>query len=274
MTLTTSRWIRAARRAGITTIVLAMTAALPGAVTRAQQLPATGATDTAHASPSRAELEAQATQLEREAQRSNDPAVKAAKSREAAAIRTRLRDGDIQVGDRLALVVQGDSTLDDTVTVRAGQMIQLHNLPPISLVGVLRSELPDYLTKQLSQYLKNPQVQATPLVQVAVIGSVVHPGFYWVPPDLTLTDVIMLAGGPTQTADVNKTKILRQNQPRFSDDSVRKALAAGATLADLGTRAGDQLLIGEKGKTDWVRVLQVAGGLAAVTVSVIAISRH
>jgi len=219
--------------------------------------------DTAHTRLTRAQLESEAEALERQG-----------KQAQAAAIRQRLKDGDFQAGDRIAIVVRGDSTLSDTAIVRAGRVIQLRNLPPIPLAGVLHSELPDYLTKQLSQYLKNPTVQVTPLVQIAVVGNVGHPGFFWVPADITLTDAIMLAGGPTQTSDLNGTKISRDNKDRLSDKQVQQAFASGATLDQLDLRAGDQIKVPEAKKTDWVRILQITAALAAVTVSVIALSRR
>ncbi len=219
--------------------------------------------DTTHTPLTRAQLESEAGTLDRQGHQA-----------QAALIRQRLRDGDFQVGDRIAIVVRGDSTLSDTASVRAGRVIQLKNLPPISLAGVLHSELQDYLTKQLSQYLKNPTVQVTPLVQIAVVGNVGHPGFFWVPADLTLTDAIMLAGGPTQTSDLNGTKIKRDNKDRLTDKQVQQAFASGATLDQLDMRAGDQISVPEAGKKDWVRILQVTAALAAVTVALISISRH
>ena len=144
----------------------------------------------------------------------------------------------------------------------------------IPLAGVLHSELQEYLTKQLAQFLKNPTVSVTPLVQIAVVGDVGHPGFFWVPSDLTLTDAIMLAGGPTQASDLNGTKILRDNKERLSDKQVQRAFASGSTLDQLDMRAGDQITVPDKSKKDWVRILQVTGALAAITVSIIALSRH
>ena len=82
-------------------------------------------------------------------------------------------------------------------------------MPDISLQGVLRSELQDYLTTQLARYIKHPDVQTTSLVRVAVMGSVTKPGFYQLPADLALADAIMIAGGPTTTADVDRTQVKR-----------------------------------------------------------------
>ena len=230
--------------------------------------------DTAHTAPTRSELESEATALEQQAKSASNAATRTADQTQAAAIRERLRDGDFQVGDRIAILVRGDSTLSDTVVVRTGRTIQLKSLPVIPLTGVLHSELPDYLTKELTQYLKNPTVSVTPLVQIAVVGSVGHPGFFWVPADLTLTDAIMLAGGPTQGSDLNGTKILRDNKERLSDKQVQRAFASGSTLDQLDMRAGDQITVPDKPKKDWVRILQVTGALAAITVSIIALSRH
>lgn len=230
--------------------------------------------DSAHNAPTRAELESEAAALEHQAQSASNASTRTADQTQAASIRERLRDGDFQVGDRIAIVVRGDSTLSDTVAVRTGRTIQLRSLPVIPLAGVLHSELAEYLTKQMAQYLRNPTVSVTPLVQIAVVGDVGHPGFFWVPSDLTLTDAIMLAGGPTQGSDLNGTKILRDNKERLSDKQVQRAFATGSTLDQLDMRAGDQITVPDKPKRDWVRILQVTGALVAITVSVIALSRH
>jgi protein involved in polysaccharide export with SLBB domain len=230
--------------------------------------------DTLRTQATRAELQAEAAQLDQQAQTASDNATRTRLMKRADSIRERLRDGDFDVGDRIAIVVSGDSAMSDTAVVRTGRVIQLKNLPDIPLQGVLHSELQGYLTTQLAKYLKNPTVQVTPLVQVAIVGAVGKPGFYSMPADVTLSDAIMAAGGPTQTADLNKTVIKRDNEDRFSDKTVQRALASGLTLDQLGVRAGDQIVIAEKGKTDWVDVLRVGAILASVTIGVIALTRH
>ncbi|HET7620690.1 MAG TPA: SLBB domain-containing protein [Gemmatimonadaceae bacterium] len=231
-------------------------------------------TDSMRAGPSRAELEAMSAQADREAQSATDPDVKRQKQAEAAALHDRLTNGDYHAGDRIALVVRGDSTLTDTVLVRGGRVIQLPNLPDISLQGVLHSELEPYLTKQLSKYLRNPDVRAQSLVQIAILGPVGHPGFYNVPIDMTLTDAIMLAGGPGQQSDVNDTKVIRNNKEVYGSDAVQHAFTSGTTLDQMSVRAGDQIVVGEKGKKDWLRILQVVSLAAGIAVSIWAISNR
>ncbi len=228
--------------------------------------------DSMRAGPTRAELEAMAAQADREAQAATDPEVKQQKQTEAASLHDRLTNGDFHAGDRIALVVRGDSTLTDTVVVRGGRTIQLANLPDISLAGVLHSELDGYLMKELAKYLRNPDVRAQSLIQIAVLGPVGKPGFYNLPSDMTLTDAIMLAGGPGQASNVNETTIVRNNKEVYGNDAVRHAFISGTTLDQMSLRAGDQIVVGEKGKKDWLRILQVVSLAAGIAVSIWAIS--
>lgn len=215
-----------------------------------------------------------AAEADRAAQAATNEDVKRQKQAEAASLHDRLTNGDFHVGDRIAVVVRSDSTLTDTVTVRNGRVIQLRNLPDIPLAGVLHSELNSYLTKELSKYLRNPEVTTLTLVQIAVLGTVAKPGFYAVPTDMTLSDAIMLAGGPTQQSDVNRTKVVRGDREAYGSDAVRLAFTSGTTLDQMSLRAGDQIVVGEKGRKDWLRVLQVVSLAAGIAVSIYAISRR
>ena len=116
---------------------------------------------------------------------------------------------DFQVGDRILLLVEGDSALSDTFTVVAGPALHLPNVGEISLAGVRRPDLEMYLTRELGRYLKDPVVHARALIRVSVLGEVERPGFYAVPLDLVLADALMVAGGPTQDAKVDQLRILR-----------------------------------------------------------------
>lgn len=230
--------------------------------------------DSMRAGPSRPELEAMAAQADREAKSATSEEARLQRQAEAASLHDRLTNGDFHAGDRIALVVRGDSTLTDTVIVRGGRTIQLTNLPEIKLAGVLHSELDSYLTKELAKYLRNPEVTALTLVQIAVLGAVGKPGFYALPTDMTLTDAIMLAGGPAQQSDVNRTKVMRENKEAYGSDAVQRAFTSGTTLDQMSLRAGDQIVVGEKGKKDWLRVLQVVSLAAGIAVSIWAISRR
>jgi protein involved in polysaccharide export with SLBB domain len=230
--------------------------------------------DQAHTEATRAQLQELAVTTEAQAANAPDAATRQQRQMQAATIRARLRDGDFDVGDRILLSVRGDSTISDTVTVRAGRMIRLANMPDISLQGVLRSELQDYLTTQLARYIKHPDVQTTSLVRVAVMGSVTKPGFYQLPADLALADAIMIAGGPTTTADVDRTQVKRGADVIYSSQLLGQEVAKGATLDQLNIRPGDQIMIGERHHTNWGLVASIVGISAGLISTAVVLTRR
>src|SRR5690349_19629006 len=95
---------------------------------------------------------------------------------EAFLLRNRLEHGDFQDGDRIVVQLLGSIPYNDTITVRAGKMLPLPRMDDLPLEGVLRSELNDALTHHLAKYLRDSTARATPLLRVAVLGQVGHPG--------------------------------------------------------------------------------------------------
>jgi hypothetical protein len=234
--------------------------------------PAAG--DSAHSEASRAQLQALAITTEHEAATASDASVRQQRQMQAATIRARLRDGDFDVGDRILLSIRGDSLVSDTVTVRSGRMIRLENMSDISLQGVLRSELQDYLSTQLAKYIKRPDVQTTSLVRVAVMGAVNKPGYYQLPADIAMADAIMIAGGPTQNADMSRTQLKRGTDVLYSSDLLGQEVAKGATLDQLNIRPGDQIQIGEKHKTNFALIASIVGITAGLVSTIVILTRH
>jgi protein involved in polysaccharide export with SLBB domain len=205
-------------------------------------------------SQTRRQLEARLAQLER------DPRQAA----EAAALRARLRDGDFQVGDAIVLNVVGVQQFSDTFSVRAGRTLQLPEIAPISLAGVLRTELQPHLQRQIGRYVINPTVEAYTLVRVAVAGGVARPGFYEVRPDAPITDAINHAGGFTREADATKLSVRRAGRTVIPERDLRTYVSMGATLDDLNVRPGDELRVGERSRRSWLETARTLAYIAVV----------
>ncbi len=160
---------------------------------------------------------------------------------EAATIRTRLADGDFHVGDRVYLRVEGEPTLTDTFTVGPTRVLALPIVGDVSLSGVLRSELESHLQQTLGRYIKDPVVHARSLIRIAVLGEVTRPGFYTVPAQTLISDALMLAGGPTRDAKLEKLRIDRGARRVWEGQPLQRALADGKTLDQLSLQAGDRI---------------------------------
>ena len=223
----------------------------------------------------RPELEEAAKTLENTAKSAKNPADRERARLTAERIRLRLKDGDFQPGHRILLAVYGDTTLTDTFTVRADRKLLLPNLPPVSLTGVLDSELQAFLAKELSTFLKNPDVRAQGLLRVSILGSVGQPGFYSFPMDFALADAIMEAGGPAGDADMDGAIIRRSGTVAVDKKGVQEAFRLGLTLNDVGVRPGDEVYIPDGGnrKSTWQRVATIAGVVTGLAFTVSALVR-
>jgi protein involved in polysaccharide export with SLBB domain len=217
---------------------------------------------------SRAELTTLAAEAEAAASSSEAAEVRAVKQREAAAIRRRLSHGDFEVGDRIVLVVPGDSVLIDTLTVAAGRTVNFPKLPPITLDTILRSELHAHLAQNIGRFLKDTLFQATPLIRFGVLGEVARPGYYHLSTDASISDALMAAGGPTSHADLPRSIVRRGSRDVMSKRAVRDAMAAGSTLDQAGLAAGDELVVAERRdrRDRWTVAAQIAAVATGVLI--------
>jgi protein involved in polysaccharide export with SLBB domain len=178
---------------------------------------------------------------------------------EAFLIRARLKNGDFDVGDRVFISYEGAAfTRRDTLVVQGKKILPLSDpLGDLDLNGVLRSELADSVTARVERYFKNEVVHVTALLRLSVSGAVRSPGFYYVPSDLPLGDLIMRTGGQDPTADLRNVTIRRGTQILWSSPDVQAALGDGLTLNGLNLQPGDEVVVGAKATRNWTGILQI-----------------
>lgn len=223
------------------------------------------AQDTRRLQATRSELEASLAELEKYAASSGySSRLRNEKAREALMIRARLESGDLQVGDQLEINVLGQVAFSDTFVVASGRVVNLPGLPEIPLQGVLRSETQDYITKQLSRYIRNPEVRVRTKIRLSVFGSVGRPGYYQIPADVRADDAIMAAGGPAANADPKKIFVRRGTTQIWPQEAMLEAMRQGLTLDQLNLRAGDELVLDPQKRPGRGTVLTVLGALGGL----------
>lgn len=193
------------------------------------------------------------------------PVIKEQKSREAATIRRRLAEGDIRPGDVITLAVSGFDGLSGQYTVTTDRTIVPPDAGPISLTGLLRSEVEDFLRKEMQKYVRDPLVRAEANIRIAMFGGINKQGFFIVPASALLTDVIMqAAGGPSGNQKIENSQIFRGDVVILDQEGFKLAIREAKSLDQLNLQAGDEIRIGEK-RTGRTPILAYIGAASSLT---------
>ena len=205
----------------------------------------------------RADLEAMVARFDRETDSElYSDAVRAIARDEADLIRTRLRDGDFEVGDVITLTVAGQASLTNAFTVAPGRMLIMPDLPAMSLAGLLRSELRDSVTAFIGRYVRDPQVFIMTSIRIQATGEIGSPGYHSVSADSRLPDVIAELGQPTGGAEIDKMVIKRRGDKIWDGEALQDALVEGRTLDQLSLRAGDVIDIPSNQKRNFGQLIR------------------
>ncbi|WP_086934314.1 XrtA/PEP-CTERM system exopolysaccharide export protein [Agarilytica rhodophyticola] len=124
----------------------------------------------------------------------------------------------IGVGDELRINVWKNAELSMSVPVRPDGKISLPLIGDIEARGLSANELSRNITKSLETYLRSPQVgvivtnagSVDYLLRVRVTGAVDSPLSLPHKDGMTVLDLVLEAGGPTQYASSNRAKLYRK----------------------------------------------------------------
>lgn len=170
----------------------------------------------------------------------------------------------LRPGDILEVRVWGHEEFSGRFQVNENWTIQYLGVGDIEVRSQTITQVRDRIREELGNIFVNPFVTVTPLFRMAVLGHVRNPGLYTVDPTLSVLDAVALAGGPSSQGNLAKIRVLRagtEAQFDFERETLR-----GRTLAEIGVRSGDEIVVPRKWFTreDWVLIV----GLAQVALSI------
>lgn len=123
----------------------------------------------------------------------------------------------IGVGDALQISVWRNPELSLSVPVRPDGKISMPLIGDIMAAGSTATGLSDLIVKNLSSYVKNPQV--TVIItnpsssdfqrRVRITGAVESPQSIAYRDGMTVLDLVLIAGGPSEFASANRAKLYR-----------------------------------------------------------------
>ncbi|MBN1608695.1 MAG: polysaccharide biosynthesis/export family protein [Polyangiaceae bacterium] len=125
----------------------------------------------------------------------------------------RARPYVIAVSDALSIRVWGNADLNTDATVRPDGTITMPLVGDIPAAGRTTAEVRQTISQALRAYVKDaPSVTVAVThigYRVAVVGNVSRPGVYESQHYLTVSEAIVLAGGPSRFASPDETVIIR-----------------------------------------------------------------
>ena len=116
--------------------------------------------------------------------------------------------------DVLAIVFWRDEKMNGEVTVRPDGKVSLPLVNDIQAAGLTPEQLRAALEKAAAKFLAEPTatviVKAVNSRKVHIVGSVVRPNTYPLAGDMTVLQLIALAGGLLEYADAKNITVLRK----------------------------------------------------------------
>lgn len=179
---------------------------------------------------------------------------------------TDFRSLSLNPGDQVRIVVWRNLELTGDFTIAGNGTITHPLYREIQVTGVPITTVEERLKTFLTRYIANPQFVVLPLVKIIVGGEVRAPNVYSVPPETTIAQAIILAGGPTERGRLDRVRILRDGQEIPVD-----LTEASSDVATLQIRSNDQILITRQRNTfrDVVAPALSAVGAVAGLVNII-----
>jgi polysaccharide biosynthesis/export protein len=177
----------------------------------------------------------------------------------------------IQAGDTLEVFVYENSDLNTKLQVSPGGEITFPLIGSLKVAGLTAHEVENLLEKRLAEYIVNPRVNII-VPQIAeriaertarrleeekkaledklvvyVSGQVRKPGSYRLTPGMTVYRAITVAGGLTDIAAPNSTRVVRTHEDKISNIPVRIAamLRSGDMSGDIQLMPGDTIIVPE-----------------------------
>jgi polysaccharide export outer membrane protein len=154
----------------------------------------------------------------------------------------------IGVEDVLSIHVWKEEALSRTLPVRMDGNISLPLIHEIKAAGLTPLQLEVLITEGLKRFYENPTVSVTVMeansFKVYVSGQVKTPGVYRLRSEITILQIIPMAGGFTDWAKRTKILVIRKENGKVSRITVNyKKAMKGKPGSNLVLRAGDTIIV-------------------------------
>jgi protein involved in polysaccharide export with SLBB domain len=183
--------------------------------------------------------------------------------------------GTLRTGDLLKIRVYRDSELSGEYLIDARGDVQIPGLGVIRAAGLDPTQVNDRLVDALrSRGFRTPEIAVQPLIRVSVLGQVRAPGLYPVEPGVSIIQLLTLAGGPTEVANLKRAQVVRDDRA-FTVD-LQSALG-GSAAGRVALYSNDVVYVPQRHSLfsrDNIGFAATIASLALSVVTLVEVARH
>ena len=175
---------------------------------------------------------------------------------------------DLNPGDGVRLTFYN---LEDQIS--GDYFVQQNGNIQFPFIGTLQSrnrkfdDIKREIETRYDSLYKDPELKILPLYRINIFGEVRNPGFYYATGIEKFSDILALAGGQTENADLGDIYLIRDNEKIELDGE--EIIQEGNRLIDTGLKSGDQIYVT---KSWWVDARNTAFIFSGIAVLVTIIS--
>lgn len=159
-------------------------------------------------------------------------------------------------GDVLDVNMRGVEQVKEEIVVRSDGMVSFSMVQNVQAAGLTVRELDDRLTKELRQFLRDPNIDVevseykSKMVSLqgsilsttsTTVGAKTGPGRYALKGKTTALDIILEAGGATPDAQLDRVQLIRGDKSYRLN--IQRVLSAGDTRDNVLLQADDILFV-------------------------------
>ncbi len=167
----------------------------------------------------------------------------------------------IKAGMTLNILVKDNKDLSQMVRVQDDGTIDYPLLQDTPVINKTTGELQDMLTYKLARVIESPLVLVTVVTQtpiaIYVLGQVKKPGLVEAPPGASLQEVLLLAQGVTEQADLERVKIVHKHDDDDKAEfyNLQRFLNTGDLDYLPKLQDGDRIIVLSSKKSKYIKVL-------------------
>jgi protein involved in polysaccharide export with SLBB domain len=148
-------------------------------------------------------------------------------------------------GDEVKIMLWGRVNAQYNLTIDRNGSITIPQIGPLYVAGMTFQEMSVYLIKQSNQIVGaniDVTMGALKTIPVFILGDVKRPGAYMIGSFATITDALLLAGGPTDIGSMRNVQLKRKDKVVTNFD-LYDLLLKGNKGADAVLQAGDVVFV-------------------------------